>query len=353
MPEFVCRVGTPEGDIREETLTASSALLARQELEKRGYLVFRLRRRGLVYLFAPPVGSLRSGRRVPKQVFLVFNQQLVSLLKAGLPLLQSIEILLERQEHPVFREVLEDVRAKIRSGTSLSDAFADHGDLFPKLYATSLRSGEKSGELESVLRRFLSYEKVLGNVRRRVVGALVYPAVLMTLSLVVIGVMMTYVIPKFTEFYAGFDAGNLPILTQVVVGTATFFRANLLWEFLLAVVGALLFRGWVSTDAGRRAIHAFVLRIPLVGGILQRYAVAQFSRSLATLLAGGNPLVPSLEIAATAVGNQRVAHRVTGIIQLVREGESLWQSLEKTGEMTSLTIEMVKVGEATGSSRKC
>ncbi len=349
MPEFVCRVGTPDGEVREETVQAASSVSAREEFERRGYLVFAMRRSGVTAFLMPMLGSFRSRRKVPKQSFLIFNQQLVSLLKAGLPLLQSFEILLERQDHPVFREVLTDVREKIRSGVSLSDAFAGHGDLFPKLYSTSLRAGEKSGELESVIRRFLAYEKVLGNVQRRVVGALVYPCVLLALSFGVIAVMMTYVIPKFTEFYTGFGAGDLPLITRVVVGTATFIRHNIVFEMVAFVAGVVLLRAWSATVTGRRAIHTVALRIPIVGEILQKYAVAQFARSLATLLAGGNALVPSLEISATAVGNQRVSHRIAGIIQLVREGEALWQALEKTGEMTSLTLEMVKVGEATGA----
>jgi len=349
MPEFLCRVGTPDGDIREETIEAASAFSAREEYEKRGYLVFRLRRRGAAALLSPLLGSFRRRPRIPKQSFIVFNQQLVSLLKAGLPLLQSFEILLERQEDPVFREVLNDIREKIKSGTSLSDAFSSHGDLFPKLYSTSLRAGEKSGELESVLRRFLAYEKVISATQRRVMGALIYPSVLIVLSFGVITIMMTYVIPKFTEFYAGLGNQELPLLTRVVVGTASFMRANLVFELVGLVLGVLFLRMWLATIAGRRVLHTFLLRIPLLGGIFQKYAVAQFTRSLATLLAGGNPLVPSLEIAATSVGNQRVSHRITGIIQLVREGEPLWQALEKTGEMTPLTLEMVKVGEATGA----
>jgi type IV pilus assembly protein PilC len=349
MPEFVCRVGTPDGEIREEKIEAVSAVSARQELERKGYLVFRLQRQGALSLVLSAIGSLRPRPKVPKQTFIVFNQQLVSLLKAGLPLLQSIEILLERQSDPLFRAVLDDIREKIRSGTSLSDAFSSHGDLFPKLYATSLRAGEKSGELEAVLRRFLAYEKIIGGLRRRVVGALVYPAVLLVLSFGVIAVMMVYVIPKFTEFYAGFGAGKLPLITQVVIGTATFVRENLLLEIAAAVTAIGLIRAWLQTDRGKRTLHTVALRIPLIGQILQKYAVSQFCRSLATLLAGGNPLVPSLEIASSSVGNQRVAHRVAGIIQLVREGEPLWQSLEKTGEMTSLTLEMVKVGESTGA----
>lgn len=349
MPEFVCRVGTPDGEIREETVSATTIFTVRQELEKKGYLVFRIRRRGAVALLQPILDTFRPKRNVPKEVFLIFNQQLVSLLKAGLPLLQSIEILLERQEHPVFREVLGNVRERIRSGVSLSDAFLDHGDLFPKLYATSLRAGEKSGDLEGVLRRFLAYEKTLGALRRKVVGSLVYPAVLVVLSSGVILVMMTYVIPRFTEFYAGFGAGSMPLPTRIVIGLATFLRQNIVLEIVGLVAAVLGSRVWMATDAGRRAVHTFILRVPLVGEIVQKYSVSQFARSLATLLAGGNALVPSLEIASTSVGNQRVAHRVAGIIQFVREGEALWQALEKTGEMTPLTIEMVKVGEATGS----
>ena len=349
MAEFLLRVGTPDGEIREERIEGASAITVREDFERRGYMVFDVRRRGALALLGPILGGFRRRQRVPKPVFMVFNQQLISLLKAGLPLLQSFEILLERQENPVFRDILRDIRDQIRSGVSLSDAFASHGELFPKLYATSIRAGEKSGELESVLRRFVAYQRVLDAVQRRVLSAMIYPAVLLTLSLTVITVMMVYVIPKFTEFYADLAGSDLPMLTQVVVGTALFLRKNVVF-LALGLVGAVVaFRLWLVTPAGRRGFDAFLLRLPFVGDIFQRYAIAQFTRSLATLLSGGNPLVPSLEIATTSVSNQRVAHRLSGIIQLVREGEPLWQSLEKTGEMTSLVLEMVKVGEATGS----
>jgi type IV pilus assembly protein PilC len=349
MAEFLLRVGTPEGEIREEKVEGASAISVREDFERRGFMVFEIRRRGALALLGPVLGGFRRRKKVPKQSFMVFNQQLISLLKAGLPLLQSFEILLERQENPVFRDVLRDIRDQIRSGISLSDAFASHGDLFPRLYSTSIRAGEKSGELESVLRRFLAYQKVLDAVQRRVFSAMIYPAVLLALSVSVIAVMMIYVIPKFTEFYAGLAGGDLPILTRMVVGTALFLRKNVI-VLIVAVVGAVVtFRVWIATPAGRRGFDTLLLRVPFVGQIFQRYAIAQFTRSLATLLSGGNPLVPSLEIATTSVSNQRVAHRLNGIIQLVREGEPLWQSLEKTGEMTPLVLEMVKVGEATGS----
>jgi type IV pilus assembly protein PilC len=277
--------------------------------------------------------------------FLIFNQEMIALLKAGLPVVHSFEILLERQESPVLRRVLADVRDRLTSGASLSDAFASQGDLFPRLYWTSLKAGEKSGEIESVLRRYLKYQKTVMALARKVGSTLVYPAILILLSIVLITVLMTFVIPRFSEFFRDFDS-ELPLLTQIVVGVATFMRRNFLW----IVGGAAVFGfRWLRSSIGRDVRDRILLKIPVVGGLLQRFAITQFTRSLATLLGGGTPLVPALENASEAIGNSFVSRRVASVVKKVREGGELWRALEGTGIFTNLTIEMIKVGESSGA----
>ena len=295
-------------------------------------------------------GQSRPSRKGVKPAeFLVFNQELVALLKAGLPIVTGFEVLLERQENPRFKKILVDIRDQLVSGVALSDAFLSHGDVFPRLNATSLKAGERSGEIERVLRRYLAYQKILAAVRRKVVGALVYPAVLIGLSIGLVVILMTYVIPRFREFFAGFEAGRLPLITRVVIGTADFLRAHIL--LILAAVAAVvfLFLRWKATEKGRLGWDAFLLRVPLVGPILRQFALSQFSRSLATLVGAGTPVVPALEIAAGAVPNRRVSGAVASVVPRVREGAEVWRSLESTGTFTSLAIEMIKVGEATGA----
>jgi type IV pilus assembly protein PilC len=291
----------------------------------------------------------RSRHPVKAAEFLVFNQELVALLKAGLPIVNGLDILLERQENPRFKAMLKDVRDQLTSGVALSDAFLSHGDAFPRLYATSLKAGERSGEVEKVLRRYLNYQKILGGIRRKVTGALVYPAVLIGLSAGLVGILMTYVIPKFREFFAGFEAGELPLLTRTVIGTADFLRAHILVIAVTAVTVSALFSRWKETEAGRVKFDGLLLRIPLVGKILRQFALSQFARSLATLVGAGTPLVPALDIATGAVANRHVSGAVGAVVPRVREGAELWTSLEETGEFTSLAIEMIKVGEATGA----
>src|SRR5512140_671380 len=346
MPEFIVRVGMPDGEVIERTVQAATATAAQEELQRQGMHVFTTRRgaRSLRDLLPRGRGSVSTER------FLTFNQELLALVKAGLPILQSFDILLERQRNVHFREVLEDVREQLTSGVALSDAFASYGSMFPPIYATSLRAGERSGDLEGVLRRFLRYQKIIVNLRKRVIGALIYPSVLIILSGVMVFVMLPFVIPKFAEFYQGFDA-QLPVFTRFMITFATGLRKNTVL-FLIALIGGItLLRRWIQTS-GRVVWDRFKLQIPLAGGILHRFALMQFTQSLGTLLTGGTPMVPAIEIASQSVTNQLVSSKIAEIVQNVREGEPLWRSLETTGVITDLAVEMIKVGESTGALRE-
>lgn len=354
MPEFSCRVGTPEGSVVTRTLEAPDEAAARAELARQGVRVFSLRAGGDgrgPFGAARLAGFARGGGgtgRVGIHEFLVFNQELVALLRAGLPVVAGLEILLERQKNPHFKRILADVREQLVAGTALSDAFLSHGDTFPRLYATSLKAGERSGEVEKVLRRFLGYQKMMGQVKRKVTGAIVYPAVLVSLSVGLIFILLTYVIPRFREFYSGFG-GEMPALTVFVVGLATFMRAHVVEVLLGSVAGVWAFGRWRRTDAGRRAVDGFLLKLPALGVVLHEFALSQFARALATLVGAGTPLVTALEISTGSIGNRRISEAVASVVPKVREGAELWRSLEQTGQFTSLTVEMIKVGEATGA----
>lgn len=353
MAAFVARVGTPDGGVASRTFEAADEATVRAEVARQGGRVFSVRPAGGTAWLRPGALSLatllkRRRRPVKGEEFLIFNQELVALLKAGLPVVSGFEILIERQGNAAFKRILQDVREQITSGVALSDAFLSHGDVFPRLYATSLKAGERSGEVEKVLRRYLAYQKLVGAISRKVVSALVYPLLLVGLSAGLILILMTYVIPRFTEFYAGFG-GDLPILTRVVVGTATFMKEHALAVFSSIALLSFVFTRWRQTDAGERTWDGFLLKVPLVGTILHEFALSQFARALATLVGAGTPLVTSLEISAGAVANRRVGEAVRSVVPKVREGAELWRSLENTGQFTSLAVEMVKVGEATGA----
>jgi type IV pilus assembly protein PilC len=260
---------------------------------------------------------------------------------------QSFDIMLERQKNLRFREVLTEIREKITSGVALSDAFAAYGNAFPPIYSTSLRAGERSGDLEGVIRRFLRYQKMIVNLRKKVIGALIYPTILVTLSAIMVFVMMTYVIPKFAEFFSGFGA-ELPWFTVFMINVANGMRDNLLLLLGGTILVIVAINRWVKST-GRLVWDRVKLHVPLVGGVLHRFAILQFTQSLGTLLAGGTPMVPAIEIAAQSVTNQLVSTKIAGIVQNVREGEPLWRSLDSTGVLSDLAIEMIKVGESTGA----
>jgi type IV pilus assembly protein PilC len=360
MPTYVCRVGMGDGAIVTRAFEAPDESALKAEVARLGARLFSVKLAGggdapgaaggARSVLRALAGLMpRRGHSVKTGEFLVFNQELVALLKAGLPIVNGFDILLERQENPRFKAILKDVRDQLVSGAALSDAFLSHGDVFPRLYATSLKAGERSGEIEKVLRRYLTYQKILGGIRRKVTGALVYPAVLIALSIGLVAILMTYVIPKFREFFAGFEAGRLPLITRMVVGAADFLHAHVLVMAAALAVGGVILSRWKSSDAGGVAWDGFLLRLPLVGTILQQFALSQFSRSLATLVGAGTPLVPALDIASGAVANRRVSGAVAAVVPRVREGAELWRSLEETGSFTSLAVEMIKVGEATGA----
>lgn len=348
--EFVCHVGTPDGRVERLTRAARDERLLRDELEREGLHIFGIER-------AAPLPSLRSmlstlgfrrRRRIPLKTLLVFSQELAALLKAGLPLLQGLNLMLERMKEPVFREVLTEVRDRVKSGVELSDAFAEFGDLFPPLFASTLKAGERTGELEQVIRRFIRYLRLVLEARKRVFSALVYPAVLIGLSIAMLFVMGVFVVPRFTIFYDAMDL-ELPLLTRMVVGVSIFLRDNLLLLAAGGVVAGVLWSRWKRTDAGRLAVDGGRLRTPFLGPVLHRFAVSEFCRSLSTLLSGGLPLVPALEISTRAVGNAWIRAKVEPTVQKVREGQAFHSALESTGVFEDFAVDMVKVGEATGA----
>lgn len=344
MPEFVARVGMPDGRVAEQRHRAATPETLRRELEGRGLYVFSVK----------PVRSFRLSFRLgfreklkPLE-FLVFNQQLATLLAAGMPVLQSLELLQKAQANPYFREVLARVLDDVRSGVALSEAFAAQGPLFPPLYCASIFAGERSGDLVGVLRRYIRYQQMLEGVRRKVTSALTYPAVLLTLAFGLVVVLVTYVIPRFAGLYQDFQA-ELPLLTLAILGVASFIKQQLYGLLGALALGVLVLQRYLKSEAGRLAWDRARLRLPFVGEIFHLFGLSQFVRALATLLAGGTPLVPALEVAVGTVTNRAIAEPLTRVIPMVREGQPLWASLETTGLFPELSLAMVQVGEATGA----
>jgi len=343
--EFRCRLATPGGEIVEGVYVAESEARLRRELEEKGLYILSLKQRGVL----PGLGMVSARRvRVPQRDFLVFNQELATLLKAGMPLVQSLDILRQRVQNPTFKAVLDSVYEKVKSGTALSDAFAEHGDLFPPVYAASLTAGERSGNLDTVIRRYVAYEKIIGAVRRRTLSALIYPAVLVTLMAVLIGIIVLKVVPAFTEFYATFDR-ELPLSTRIMVGFSALVVDNVWWILGAAAAALVLFRMWVRQPGQRARYHRLVLRLPFAGATVRKFAVSQLARTLATLLGGGIPLVNALEIAGRSMNNRYLARELEDVARRVREGESLARALLARGVFPDVAVKMVEVGEQTGA----
>ncbi len=346
--EFLCHLGTPEGRVVRETRAAANEAVLRAELERQGLRIFAIERRMGLSSATELWARMRGQRKIPYKTLLVFNQELAALLKAGLPLLQALNLMLERMREPNFREILIQVRDRVRSGEELSDAFGSFGAVFPPLYAATLKAGERTGELEQVLRRFIRYLKLVIEARKRVISALVYPAVLVGLSIAMLFVMAIFVMPRFTVFYDSMDM-ELPLLTRITLGVSLFLRDNIVFILAGGIATAVVFRRWARTEAGAARLDRWRLRVPLLGPVLHLFSLGEYCRSLATLLAGGMPLVPSMEISGRAISNLYVRARIAPTVQQVREGKALHEALDGTGIVTDLAIDMVKVGEATGS----
>lgn len=341
--EFIARVGEPTGAVVEKTFTSDSEASLRMELERRGLYVVKLRPK------ARGMGGPRGGARaVDATDFLSFNMELVALVHAGLPLLQCLGLLAERRKNEYFRNILLDVQSKVKSGTSLSDAFASHGSAFPAVYAPSVLAGERSGNIEEVLRRYVTYSQIIAGVKRKVFAALIYPAILISLSMVLVMVLLTYVIPKFSEFFRDFDA-KLPWITSVLMAIAAFMQANVLY-LLAGVVGVVIAYRVASMSPGAHALRdRLLLDLPAVGTVLRKYHLSQFARTLGTLLSGGLPLMTALQVASSAIANAHVLHRMQKVSERVREGGGLTDALEATGLWSDTTIQMIRVGESSGA----
>ncbi|MEK6334390.1 MAG: type II secretion system F family protein [Acidobacteriota bacterium] len=352
MAEFVCRLGTPAGEIVTRTVEAAAVHEVRARLEREGFKVFAVtppRAEGLT-AFTKQTGG-RRGARVKPNDFLLFNQQLAALLRAGIPILQAISMLRRRATSVRLRAVLEEVEDGIRGGAALSQAFAAQGDTFPRIYTASILAGERSGALDEVLSRYVTYMRRSVALRRKIRGALAYPSFLLLASLGMVIFLTVYVVPRMSELFAGFG-GKLPMVTQIVLGISGWLTGNAFWLAPLVIVGSIALVIWSRTPSGRLTIDAFMLRIPLAGKLLVQLAVAQASRSLATLLAGGITLVESWEIAAESITNLELRRRSSAILPMIREGQSFTESLEAAKWMPDLAIDMIGIGERSGSLRE-
>jgi type IV pilus assembly protein PilC len=338
MAEFVIKLADERGRVQEQVQTAATAEELRARFAHAGYHVFSVRARG---------GIAMARRKVKLEPFLIFNQQFLTLIRAGLPILGSLQMLAKNQKNAHFASQLDDVCGRVKNGDSLSAAFeAQTG--FPIMYTTTLLAGERSGNLQEVLERYVSFQRVSLSFRKKLVASLIYPGVLLTLVCGLMFFMLVYVVPQFGKLYD--QMGNkLPAMTTDLLAFGAFLQHNIVWIVLIfagTVFGSYRFS---ITEKGRDMIDGFRVRLPIFGKIWLKYQVALFARTLSTLLTGGLSLVPSLETAARSISSRRVAKAVMTSVTTVREGKSLADALVQTKIFPDLAAEMIAVGEQTGA----
>jgi type IV pilus assembly protein PilC len=340
LTEFVVRLADERGKVQEQTHAAATADELRARFTQSGYYVYSVKAKGML-------GGNSKKKKVKLDTFLVFNQQFVTLIKAGLPILGSLDLLARRQKVLNFRAQLEDVATRVKTGESISSAFEAQGG-FPVVYTTTLLAGERSGNLEEVLQRFVDFQRVSLTFRKKLTASLIYPTLLVIMVIGLMIFLITFVVPQFATLYEQLGT-PLPGMTIFLLSVG--HTAQVYGLYILATVAVLgyLFYKWAGTDVGNATIDRVRIATPVLGTVWLKYQVGLFSRTLSTLLTGGLPLVPSLETSARAIDSKQIGAAVFRSVETVREGKGLSASLAATKIFPELAIEMIEVGESTGA----
>jgi type IV pilus assembly protein PilC len=343
MGEFVCRVADANGRVFSHVEAASSMAEARQKLADRGLYVYAVEQRNRLL----STMLQRRERAIGGSDFLILNQQFNTLIKAGLPILRALDLLADRASSPKLRPVISQIRDRVREGRSLSEAITEAG-VFSKVYSTAILAGEKSGNLSGVLEYYIAYQKVSSGVRKKIIATLVYPALLLVMATTIVSYLVSAVIPKFATLYKDLNV-PLPGPTRFLLALTVDYR----YLFLSCVAAVALFVVsvffWSRTEEGGMTFDRLKFRLPVIGNTLLKFQMAQFSRTLATLLAGGTPLVAGLQTASDAISSRLVRGAVNEATQMVREGESLHHALASKQVVPALALDMIEVGESSGA----
>lgn len=342
---FDCRVARADGSVAEQRIEAEDENAVRTQLEGKGYLVFSIRPLKTLSLSSL---NLSFKKRISPREFLVFNQELLSLIRAGIPIMRTLDILIGRASHPAFQVALTGVRDSIRGGSSIAEAMSKYPSYFPELYVSSIRAGERSGNLVEILQRYISYLKKMLAVRKKVISALSYPTFLLMVGIAVIFFLLTYVMPTFMELFEGAEK-ELPAATRRLIAVVQFLQGYFL--FLLAGLIGMVFliRQSYQTPRGREWLDRLMIKLPVVGPVVQRHYMILVSRTLSTTLAGGIPLVTALGMVSEALPNRVWSMRVQQVNRRVQEGTSLAVSLGQDKLFPKMSLEMIEVGENSGS----
>ena len=343
MSIFTCKIGSSDGKIVVKEFDAVSSDMLRQSLEEQGYVVFELRKKPLQFLMETGVGRKKIGNKE----LLLFNQELLVLLKAGLPIIQALDTILESGTGKL-NEILAGIREDVKGGMAFSTAFEKYPRVFPHLYIASIQAGERTGDLPQTIRRYIAFLKRTEAFRSKIVAALFYPIILIGVAAVAVTVLLIYVVPTFSQIYA--DSGSaLPLPTQMLINFTSFLKRYLLVFLAVAFVAAALFRRWSETPSGRYAVDGMKIKTPILGAVITRYAVAGFTRTLGTVLGSGIPIVEALKMSVGTLNNRVLERGLLLAVVRVEEGSKLSSALESIKLMPPLALRMLSVGETTGS----
>jgi type IV pilus assembly protein PilC len=345
MAQFLVKVADEQGHLRQQVENGYSEAEVHDRFTQQGYLVYWVKPRTILSRGGGQFGQ--RGGKLRQSTFLIFNQQFLTLIKAGLPILTSLDLLIKRQRDKFLLRSLENVRERVKGGELLSDAFAAQ-QVFPKMYTTTLLAGEKSGSMEEVLGRYIAYQRMVQTFRKKLLASLVYPALLVSMVTLMLIFLITFVVPKFADLYNSLGA-PLPAVTVFMLQFGLNAQKYGWLVLLVGVVLVVLLWQWKQSDKGAQRIDRFLLLLPLIGEIRLKYQVANFSRILATLLQGGLPLVPAMQTAGESMSSRQMLNGVTAAAERVKEGQSLAHSLETQNLFPDLAVEMLEVGESTGA----
>ena len=342
MADFVLKYADARGQIHQQVTSAASEKELREKYAQQGYLIYSLKVRT-----GSASGFLGGKKKLNLEKFLIFNQQFVTLIRAGLPILKALDLLAERLTDPKMGPYVKAVRDEVRNGTLLSEAFRQQG-IFPKIYVTSVMAGEKSGSLTEVMDRYVHYQKLNLAVKKKVMVSLMYPAVLIVLVTLLMVFMVTYVVPTFANLYTSMQA-KLPLMTVYLIAIGEASQKYIVFVAAGMVGGVMLYRYWVRRESAQIKVDRIKLKAPLLGEIWLKYQVAQLARILSTLLVGGIPLVQAMETAGDSLGTPLLKRAVDAAGKSVREGQPLSGSLRQSKLFPPLAIDMIEVGESTGA----
>jgi type IV pilus assembly protein PilC len=344
MAIYTCKLGASDGKVIFRELEADEPLMLRNSLEDQGFFVFEVKRKPLQFLFEKGL----QRRRIDNRSLLTLNQEMLVLIKAGMPIMQVLDAILERHEAGKLNELLLQVREDVKGGAALSAALDKHGRAFPQLYVASIRAGERTGDLLRTIRRYIQYLKRVDVIRKKVISALFYPSILIVFAGMAVTLLLLYVVPTFSQVYA--DAGSqLPAPTRMLISFTSFLRHFAPLGVLLAIGLAAAYRSWVNTESGRFTVDRFKLTIPVAGDVFTKYSVAGFTRTLATVLGSGIPIIESLRMCIGTLNNRYMEKRLFEAVRFVEEGGRLSIALERINIMPPLALRMLGVGEATGA----